>query len=181
MSAGAGSPRRRRWSAPGSRTSGAAWTVARLEEVPSGREIPVAGRERTPEEEWEALALRAPAVAELWTRYGPELAGRRTHDVRRFLGVTAFGVNAFESPAGERLVFPHDEVEHGHEEIYLVVRGRARYVCDGEEGELGASELLYVRPGVHRELFAVEPTLLFLVGGKPGAYTPPIWARDYPG
>lgn len=151
------------------------WRVVRLEDVPAV--APVEGRSR--EQELAALAERAPHILELWRAHREEIAERRWHDVRHFVGASAFGVNAADAPAGSRLIFPHDEAEHGQEEIYLVIRGRARYVCDGESGELASGELLYVRPGVHRELWAVEDTLLFLVGGKPGAFEPPIWAADW--
>lgn len=152
------------------------WAAVRLDDVPAAIRAP--GRSR--EQELAELKQRAPEVAELWERYGAELSGRRWHDVRRFLGVTAFGVNALEAPAGQRLIFPHDEAMHGQEEIYLVVRGSARYLCAGEEGELGVGELLYARPGVHRELWALEsPTQLFLIGGTPGAFRPPVWASDW--
>jgi hypothetical protein len=78
-----------------------------------------------------------------------------------------------------------DELGEGEqqEELYLVVEGRARFVCDGEAVELGPGELLFARPGVRREAVALEtPTMLFMVGGRPGEpYSPPIWASDWRG
>ena len=51
--------------------------------------------------------------------------------VRRRLGVTAFGVNAYTANApGDALIEGHDETSPGaggHEELYLVVRGRATF------------------------------------------------------
>src|SRR5207237_980232 len=91
---------------------------------------------------------------------------RKTHDVRGFLGVASFGVNAYEAHEGELLIVPHDELGEGeqNEELYLVVEGRARFVCDGVSVELGPGELLYARPGVRREAVALEsPTMLLLV------------------
>ena len=103
--------------------------------------------------------------------------------MRGFLVVESFGVNAFEAHAGELLIVPHDELGEGEqqEELYLVVEGRARFVCDGEPVELRRGEVLYARPGVMREAVALEtPTMLFIVGGRPGeAYSPPIWASDW--
>jgi uncharacterized cupin superfamily protein len=100
-----------------------------------------------------------------------------------FLGVESFGVNAFDAHEGELLVIPHDELGEGEqqEELYLVVEGRARFVCDGETLELGPGEVLFAKPGVRREATALEtPTMIFMVGGRPGqAYTPPIWAADW--
>jgi uncharacterized cupin superfamily protein len=108
---------------------------------------------------------------------------RKTHDLRSFLGVESFGVNAFEAHEGELLVIPHDELGEGeqNEELYLVTEGRARFTCDGEDVELAPGEVLFAKPGVKREAIALEsPTMLLIVGGRPGeAYVPPIWAADY--
>ena len=86
----------------------------------------------------------------------------------------------FSASAGGPLIVPRDETAYGQEELYLVVEGRARFVCDGEETELGVGEVLMAAPEVHREAYALEsPTTLFLVGGLPGrAYEPPAWSRD---
>jgi hypothetical protein len=92
-------------------------------------------------------------------------------------------VNASEAHEGELLVVPHDELGEGEqqEELYLVVEGRARFVCDGEPVELERGAVLYARPGVRREAVALEtPTLLLIVGGRPGQpYSPPLWASDW--
>jgi mannose-6-phosphate isomerase-like protein (cupin superfamily) len=163
--------------------NGPAWKTARLREIPGRSESPgfsAADYER-------ALSERAPHILERWADAGRQFAHdhRKAHDVRGFLGVDSFGVNAFEAHEGELLVVPHDELGEGeqHEELYLVVEGRARFVCDEESVELGPGEILYARPGVRREAVAVEtPTTLFIVGGRPGEpYTPPIWATDWRG
>ncbi|MER3412068.1 MAG: hypothetical protein C4305_07115 [Thermoleophilia bacterium] len=99
--------------------------------------------------------------------------------IRHYFGLTGFGVNAVEVNAGEELVVPHDELDFGgQEELYLVLRGRALFVCDGEEVGVREGELLSVRPHVKREARALEtPTILFMVGGVAGgAYQP--WPGD---
>jgi uncharacterized cupin superfamily protein len=105
--------------------------------------------------------------------------------VRGFFGVESFGANAFQAHEGELLVVPHDELGEGEqqEELYLVIEGRARFVCDGETVELGRGDVLLARPGVMREAVAAEsPTMLLIVGGRAGeAYSPPIWASDWRG
>jgi mannose-6-phosphate isomerase-like protein (cupin superfamily) len=154
-----------------------------LRDVPSRSESP----DFSPEDYHRAMAERAPHILERWADAAARFKGenRKTHDVRGFLGVESFGVNAFEAHEGELLVVPHDELGEGEqqEELYLIVEGRARFVCDGEEVELGPGELLFARPGVGREAVALEtPTMLFMVGGRPGeAYSPPIWANDWRG
>jgi uncharacterized cupin superfamily protein len=91
--------------------------------------------------------------------------------VRDHLGISAFGVNAFlgASP-GDRVVELHDESgSPGPEELYVVVRGAARFVIDGEEHVLPAGGLVLVQPGSTREAFAVEPdTAVLVVGAVPG-------------
>jgi mannose-6-phosphate isomerase-like protein (cupin superfamily) len=159
------------------------WRVGRLREIPPRSELPGFSLE----EYRRGMEERAPHILERWADAGRRFASdhRKTHDVRGFLGVESFGVNAFEAHEGELLVVPHDELGEGEqqEELYLVVEGRARFVCDGESVELGPGELLYARPGVKREAVALEsPTMIFMVGGRPGEpYSPPIWASDWRG
>jgi mannose-6-phosphate isomerase-like protein (cupin superfamily) len=157
------------------------WQVARLSDVPGGAELPGFSRD----EYVAGMSERAPHILERWKDASErfEDANHKFHAVRQFLGVRSFGANAAEAHAGELLVVPHDELGEGEqqEELYLVVEGRARFVCDGETVELGPGEVLFARPGVKREAVAVEtPTMLFMVGGRPGkAYSPPIWASDW--
>lgn len=161
--------------------SGGEWKVARLRDIPASSDLPGFSRE----EYLEAMKERAPHILERWADAGDrfESEHRKTHAVRGFLGIGSFGANAFEAHAGELLVIPHDETPEGEqqEELYLVVEGRARFTCDGETVELAPGELLFARPGVSREALALEtPTMIFMVGGRPGvAYSPPIWASDW--
>lgn len=159
------------------------WETARLSEIPSRSELPGVSAE----DYVTGMRERAPHILERWADAQRRFRGdnRKTHDVRGFLGVESFGVNAFEAHEGELLVIPHDELGEGeqNEELYVVTQGRARFVCDGEEVELGPGDLLYARPGVKREALALEtPTMLLIIGGRPGeAYSPPIWASDWRG
>ena len=161
--------------------SDAGWKTARLREIPGRSEAPGF----SPKAYRQAMTERAPHILERWAdadaRFKSE--NSKMHDVRGFLGVESLGVNAFEAHEGELLVVPHDELGEGEqqEELYLVVEGSARFVCDGSSVELGPGELLHARVGVKREAVALEtPTILFVVGGRPGkAYSPPIWAADW--
>ncbi len=89
--------------------------------------------------------------------------------VRDHLDIRSFGVNAFlGAQPGDRVVERHDETG-GHEELYIVVRGAARFVLDGAEHDVPAGSVVHVRPATLREAFATEPdTAVLVVGGAPG-------------
>lgn len=88
--------------------------------------------------------------------------------VRDHLGIKAFGVNAFlGARPGDRVVELHDE-EGGHEELYVVVRGAARFVVDGEEHAVPAGSVVHVAPATTREAFATQAdTAVLVVGAAP--------------
>jgi tetratricopeptide (TPR) repeat protein len=91
--------------------------------------------------------------------------------VRRHFGIRAFGVNAY-SPreAGAQIVEEHTESALGHEEMYVVLRGRARFTVDGNEHELGPGELVFVAdPALRRGAIGLtDDTVVLALGGKPG-------------
>jgi mannose-6-phosphate isomerase-like protein (cupin superfamily) len=98
-------------------------------------------------------------------------AGLNWHPIRPLLGVRAIGVSAYSAnEPGETVVEPHDEASdgRGHEELYVVISGAARFTLDGSEVEAGAETLVLVRSGTHRQAVATEPgTLVLAVGGPP--------------
>ena len=97
--------------------------------------------------------------------------------VRDHLGISSFGVNAFlGAAAGDRVVERHDERGPGHEELYVVVRGAARFVIDGEEHGVPAGSVVLVAPESTREAFATAPaTAVLVVGGVPGTHAVTRW------
>jgi tetratricopeptide (TPR) repeat protein len=98
--------------------------------------------------------------------------------LRKHLGITAFGVNAYTATeAGQDVVEEHDEERLGHEEVYVVVSGRATFVLDGDEVEVPAGSLVFLRdPKVKRYARAEEPgTTVLAVGGKPGSHEISAW------
>jgi hypothetical protein len=102
--------------------------------------------------------------------------------LRRKLGITAFGVNAYiAAEAGLDVVEEHTERTLGHEELYLVVAGRATFALDGEELDVPAGSLVYVRdPDVNRAARAAEPgTIVLAVGGAPGRHEPSAWEWSF--
>jgi tetratricopeptide (TPR) repeat protein len=93
------------------------------------------------------------------------------HPIRRHFDIRAFGVNAYSArEVGGQIVEEHAETALGHEEIYLVLRGRARFTIDGNDHELLAGQLVLVRdPQLKRGAVALdEDTAVLALGGKPG-------------
>jgi quercetin dioxygenase-like cupin family protein len=90
--------------------------------------------------------------------------------VRRHFGIRAFGVNAYTAGASGQVVEEHTEAQLGHEEIYLVLRGRVKFTIDGDDHELGQGQLVYVRdPSLRRGGVALtDDAAVLAVGGKPG-------------
>jgi mannose-6-phosphate isomerase-like protein (cupin superfamily) len=93
--------------------------------------------------------------------------------IRHVFGLAAFGINAYIARAtGDTLAGEHDERESGHEELYLVTAGRARFVLDGEELLAEAGTVVAVPdPSVRRAASALEPgTRLLAIGSRPGCF-----------
>jgi quercetin dioxygenase-like cupin family protein len=90
--------------------------------------------------------------------------------VRRHFGIKAFGTNAYTPGASGQIVEEHTESQLGHEEIYLVLRGRVRFTIDGDDHELGPGQLVFVRdPSLKRGGVALtDDAAVLAVGGKPG-------------
>jgi hypothetical protein len=93
--------------------------------------------------------------------------------VRRALGIDAFGINGFTADEGVQLIEEHDEmgINGGrHEELYVVLSGRARFTVDGAEHDAPAGTLVFIPdPESRRSAVAVEDgTSAPAVGGRPG-------------
>jgi tetratricopeptide (TPR) repeat protein len=99
--------------------------------------------------------------------------------VRRTLDVGAFGINSYVAPrAGDDVVEEHTEEALGHEELYLVVSGRATFELDDETLDAPAGTIVFVRdPAVRRHARAEEAgTSVLAVGGpRDKAYEPSPW------
>jgi hypothetical protein len=103
--------------------------------------------------------------------------------LRKHLGITAFGANVYGADAGKRVIEDHDELGTAagrHQELYVVLRGRARFELDGEVHEAEAGTAIFVRdPAVRRGAHAEEDgTLVLVAGGTPGqAYDVSVWEQ----
>jgi tetratricopeptide (TPR) repeat protein len=88
-------------------------------------------------------------------------------------------MNSYTSAeVGGEIVEDHSEETYGHEEVYIVVSGHARFTLNGEEVDAPAGTIVHLPdPSVQRRAVAVEPeTRVLAVGGKPGeAYLPSAW------
>lgn len=102
-------------------------------------------------------------------RYPVDDEGLLWRPVRRRLGITAFGTNAYTAEQGtERVVEEHHE-EGGHEELYFVASGRATFVLGDEEIDAPAGTFVHAEPGTRRGAVATEPnTTILAIGAKPG-------------
>jgi tetratricopeptide (TPR) repeat protein len=102
--------------------------------------------------------------------------------LRRTLDIGAFGMNAYVAPsAGDEVVEEHTEQSLGHEEVYVVLTGRATFTLNDETLDAPAGTVLFVRdPLVKRHARAEEPgTQVLAVGGpREAPYEPSPW-EDY--
>jgi mannose-6-phosphate isomerase-like protein (cupin superfamily) len=91
--------------------------------------------------------------------------------LRHALGTHVAGLAAFTADAaGQTVVEPHRESAggRGHEEVYVVLRGRAAFTLDGEALDAPAGTLVRVAPDVHRHAVAAEPgTAVLALGDDP--------------
>lgn len=98
------------------------------------------------------------------------VAGVHWRPVRHALGVQAFGVNAYSADAGEEVIEAHTEAGSDHEEMYVVLAGRARFELDDERLDAPAGTLVFLpEPATRRHAVAEEDgTTVLALGGKPG-------------
>ena len=105
--------------------------------------------------------------------------------VRHHLGINAFGSNAWTAAnEGDRLMPEHEEDE-GSEELYVVLRGRARFQIDGDTVDAPEGTLVFVGPQTNRTAFAEEAgTTVLAIGSTVGqAYEVrgwEVWAEFHP-
>ena len=116
-------------------------------------------------EGWQAVGIDE-VEAVPWQ--GTELVWR---PVRHALGARLLGMAAFTADhTGQPLIERHRESAdgRGHEEVYVVLRGRATFALDGTELDAPAGTLVRVDPQVRREAVAAEDdTAVLALGGDP--------------
>ena len=79
-------------------------------------------------------------------------SGLEWRPIRRRFDLGAFGINAYSSAhVGGEIVEDHTEEQLGHQEVYLVVRGRATFHLDGNDVDAPAGTLVVLKdPSVKR-------------------------------
>ena len=101
--------------------------------------------------------------------------------IRRRFDIRAFGTNAYTAErAGQRVVEEHAERDN-HQELYVVVQGRATFTLDGNEVDARSGTLVFCRPGTRRGAVAQEPgTTVLAIGAKPGVvFEPSPWEETF--
>ena len=109
--------------------------------------------------------------------------------LRHHFGIEAFGINAYTADqAGRRVIEDHDEVGAAgagrHQELYVVLTGRACFTVDGNEIDARAGTFVFVgQPDIRRGAIAAEPgTTVLAIGGRPGAaFTVSPWEYAFRG
>jgi tetratricopeptide (TPR) repeat protein len=101
-----------------------------------------------------------------------ERSGRRGEwiPIRRSLAIAAFGVNAWSGDQGAAIIPEHDEVTTGHEELYLVLEGRATFTVEGETVDAPAGTLVFARDPASKRGAVAGPdgATILSIGAKPG-------------
>jgi mannose-6-phosphate isomerase-like protein (cupin superfamily) len=103
--------------------------------------------------------------------------------IRRRFDIRSFGTNAYTADrAGQRVVEEHAEADN-HEELYVVIAGRATFTLDGDEVDAPAGTLVFCRPGARRGAVAQEPgTTVLAIGAKAGVvFEPSLWEETFAG
>jgi mannose-6-phosphate isomerase-like protein (cupin superfamily) len=108
----------------------------------------------------------------------PVAHGLEWRPIRRRLGIRAFGMNAYTAEKVGDLVVEEHKEGSGHEEVYVVVSGHARFTIDGQELDAPAGTIVYLpEPGALRSATSQEEgTTVLAVGGWPDkAFEPSGW------
>jgi len=104
--------------------------------------------------------------------------GLEWRPIRRRFDIRSFGCNAYTAEkVGDWVVEEHTE-SSGHEELYFVVRGRARFTLDGEDLDAPAGTLVFLHDHTVKRVAIAEEegTTVLAFGAKPGvAFTPSVW------
>jgi len=112
----------------------------------------------------------------------PTTAGTQIlRPLRRRLGFRPFGLNVWVGAhEGDHVIEAHRE-RNGAEELYVVLRGTARFTLGADSFDAPAGTLVHALPGTFREATAAEAeTTVLAMGAEPGkAFNPSPWEDFY--
>jgi hypothetical protein len=111
----------------------------------------------------------------------PVLGTLMWQPVRKPLGITAFGINAYTAgSAGDEVVEDHTELVD--EEVYIVIRGHATFTVDGEEIDAPWGTIVFLDDlDQRRHAIAKEAgTTVLAIGGRPGVHPISSWEYIFP-
>jgi len=98
--------------------------------------------------------------------------------VRHVLGIDAFGINAYHGAEPGDLVV--EEHEDDHQELYVVMSGRARFRSADDEFDASAGTLVLFAPREHRVAHAVEAgTTVLAIGAESARFEPSPWEYGF--
>ena len=86
--------------------------------------------------------------------------------IRRALGTNSIGINEIRFPAGAEGP-EHDELDTGHEEIYVVLEGAGTFTIDGDAVAVGPGDYLRVDADARRQAAAGPDGMKFIAIGAP--------------
>ena len=106
--------------------------------------------------------------------------GLQWKPVRHALDVSAFGINAYHAPnAGDPVVEEHADE---HQELYLVLRGRARFRSGDDEFDAPAGTFVLFESKEHRVALAAEAdTVVVAIGAEARRFEPSGWEYAFRG
>jgi quercetin dioxygenase-like cupin family protein len=111
------------------------------------------------------------------------VAGVVWHPVRRRLGIEAFGMNVYTAEGvGKQIVEEHDESSLGHQEVYVVMRGRVTFTVGEETVDASAGTIVFIRDPTLRRVGVAETedALVLAVGNAAGrVYEPSAWETSF--
>jgi mannose-6-phosphate isomerase-like protein (cupin superfamily) len=92
----------------------------------------------------------------------PEIAEQRSHSgkpYREFLRVPAMSAGLYVLPVGGT----DHQKPHREDEMYYIVRGRARFKAGPEDREVSGGDLIFVAAGVGHRFYDIAEDLEILV------------------
>lgn len=112
-------------------------------------------------------------AAEQWPYWAP---------IRHHFDIRSFGINAWRGADGDEVIKRHTEEEQNHEEVYVVLSGRAVFEIGGEEVDAPAVTVVHIGdPLAERVAVAKEDGTVILSIGSTlgGAYEVAGWDTSY--